>query len=659
VCSLTGTPSKHWYAAVATPASSSAQTRGHRWTDAAGNAEIMPIEEQLSDVLSEFARTMLTDFPIQGILDHLVERIVEVLPVTAAGVTLISPGTRPHYVAASDESALRFEKLQTELGEGPCLAAYETGIAAAVADLRHEYSFPRFAPRAVEAGLIAVYAFPLRTSGARLGALDLYRESPGLLDEASMKAAQTLADVAAAYLLNAQARSDLRESSDLSRDNALHDPLTGLPNRTLLIERLEHAVLRARRSGKLAAVLFADLDEFKQVNDLYGHGAGDELLVAVSNRLSRVMRSGDTLARLAGDEFIILCEDIDGPTPAEVIAERIGAALSVPFIVGGQEVTITASVGIAYSGPGDQLVEDLLQEADAAMYQAKRSGGARHQIIDLRERHQAAHRATLQRDLHGAMDRGELRTEYQPLVDTRTRHVIGFEALIRWDHPSRGLVGPNLFIPLAERSGLITAIGEWVLQQACPNRHRWHDPQATRSLTMSVNVSAHQLMAANFAATVAAVLARSDTEPSLVTLEVTESAFVRDSKRALVVLNELKRIGVTLALDDFGTGYSSLTYLKHFPIDIVKIDQGFVADLEHDSASDAIVSSIIELAHKLGMTVVAEGVETAEQDDKLRELESDACQGFYFARPMTPDDLDALMAQHVAGSVLLPVLTAV
>ncbi len=239
----------------------------------------MPSDQQLSAVLSEFARTLVTDFPIQAILDQVVERIVDVLPITAAGVTLIAPGSNPHYVAASDESALRFEELQSELGDGPCLEAYQTGELVAVSDLQFESRFPEFVAGALDAGLQAVFAFPLRHGDDQLGALDLYRDTSGPLDDATMGAAQTLADVVAAYLLNAQARADLRDSSERSRATALHDALTGLPNRILLLERLDHAVLRARRSGKMAAVLFLDLDRFKLVNDLYGHTVGDELLV--------------------------------------------------------------------------------------------------------------------------------------------------------------------------------------------------------------------------------------------------------------------------------------------------------------------------------------------------------------------------------------------
>jgi diguanylate cyclase (GGDEF)-like protein len=612
----------------------------------------MPSEQQLSDVLSEFARTMVTNFPIQGILDHLVKRIVDVLPISAAGVTLISPGSNPRYVAASDESALRFEELQTELGEGPCLMAYQTGDAVAVADLRDEIRFPGFAPRAIEAGLVAVFTFPLRSGGDQLGALDLYRNTSGLLDVAAMSAAQTLADVAAAYLLNAQARADLENSSERSHESAMHDSLTGLPNRTLFLERLGHAGRRGRRSGKVAAILFADLDRFKLVNDLHGHSVGDQLLVAVAQRLTAVLRPGDTLARLSGDEFVILCEDLDDPAQLDAIAARMGTAVAAPIVLSGIEMDITASVGIAFSGRGNPLSEGLLQEADTAMYQAKRHGGGRHQIVDVREQDLADDQITMEHELRGAPKRGELRTDYQPIVDTGDGRIVGVEALVRWVHPSRGLVMPSVLVPLAERSGLITEIGRWVLEQVCPARNRWQNRPHTGDLTMSMNVSACQLMSPDYVATVAAVLSATDTDPELVTLEVTESVFVQDSERALVVLGELKHLGVRLALDDFGTGYSSLNYLKRFPIDVVKIDQGFVAELERDRASHAIVAKVVELAHLLGMTVVAEGVETAEQCKEVASLGCDICQGYYFARPMCADDFDNLLDRGVAGGSL-------
>ncbi|MDQ6724624.1 MAG: EAL domain-containing protein [Actinomycetota bacterium] len=607
----------------------------------------MPSEQRLSDVLSEFARTMVTDFPIQGILDQLVRRIVDILPITAAGVTLISPGSDPRYVAASDESALRFEQLQTELGEGPCLAAYQLGQAVSVPDLRTEGRFPVFTPRALAAGLVAVFTFPLRNANDQLGALDLYRDTPGPLDAEAMTAAQTLADVAAAYLLNAQARAALQDSSDRSRESALHDALTGLPNRTLLLDRLDQALLRGRRSGTIAAVLFADLDQFKLVNDTFGHKLGDDLLVAVAQRLTDLLRPGDTLARLSGDEFVILCEDLAVTSEVESIAARVGTALAEPFMLSIGEVETTASIGIAFSGPADHVPEELLHKADMAMYQAKRKGGARHQVIDRGEQRRLDERVSLHRDLRRACARGELRLEYQPIVTTTDGRIVGVEALVRWAHPSRGLISPAALIPLAEQSGLITEIGRWVLEQACGRAG--HGRHKVDDLATAVNVSPHQLMSPDFTATVEDVLRRTRTQPGMLTLEVTESVFVQDSERALVVLDGLKRLGVVLALDDFGTGYSSLSYLKRFPVDVVKIDKGFVADMGHDPASHAIVAAVVDLAHVLGLTVVAEGVETVGQHAEVAALGCELAQGYYFGRPMSADALEVLMSDGPAG----------
>ena len=618
------------------------------------------LSEDLAETLSEFARTMVTDFPIQRILDELVGRIVDILPVTAAGVTLIDPVLEPQYVAASDPSALRYEKLQTELGEGPCLAAYGSDEAISVPDLRLEDRFPTFAPRALESGLTAVFTFPLRHGEVQLGALDLYRDTAGDLSSASMTAARTLADVAAAYLINARARDDLQDSSDQSREAALHDALTGLPNRVLMLELLEHAFRVARRSGRTSAVFFLDLDRFKEVNDTYGHQVGDELLIAVAGRLTGALRSGDSLARLSGDEFVVLCEDLADQSGADPIAVRLNAELSRPFVLADVEATVSASIGIAFTGEGIETPADLLHAADLAMYRAKRHRAGNHETFDLRELHLAGHQAGLARDLPGAVDRGEMHLNYQPIVNAVDGRLTGVEALLRWTHPSRGPVSPNVFIPFAEQSGQIVELGTWVLQQAWSDCQRWQHQQSA-PITVSVNVSAHQLMSAGFATIVADVLTRPTADPSQLTLEVTESAFVRDEQRALVVLAELKQLGVLLALDDFGTGYSSLGDLKKLPIDTIKIDKKFIAALTGDPDDRVIVNAIIGLAHGLGMTVVSEGVETARRHDEVVRLGSDACQGFYFARPMPAADIDVLI-QHQAGRTnpplpLLPVTT--
>ena len=596
---------------------------------------------------------MASDFPIQGILDHLVRRIVDILPITGAGVTLISSTTSPHDVAASDAAALRFEKLQTQIGEGPCLSAYRSGMAVVVPDLRGRHPFGAFGPAALAAGLAAVFTFPLRHNAGQLGALDLYRDTPGPLSPGDMEAAQTLADVTVAYLANAQARSELQDASEQFHSSSLHDPLTGLPNRLLLLERLEHALLRSVRSRHPVAILFVDLDRFKLVNDSHGHLIGDELLVAVADRMAGLLRPGDTLARLSGDEFVIVCEAITEKLQIHLIARRIVEALGSPFPLDEVVVEVSASVGIAFSTPKGTDPEELLREADIAMYQAKRRGGGTHQVVDVREQDLAERLVVLQRDLGRAVERGELRTEYQPIVRSGDGRILGVEALLRWDHPSYGLIPPTTLIPLAEQSGSINDIGRWVLERACPDLRRWSQGgmgvgALAPTFGMAVNVSAHQLMAPDFVATVAEVLEATGTVPHHLTLEITESVFIHDPKRARVVLSDLKELGVLIALDDFGTGYSSLSFLKHFPVDSVKIDRIFTADLVHDPASHAIASKMIELAHLLDLSVVTEGVETAAQRDEALLLGSECYQGYYFARPMSAESLDDLMIEGAA-----------
>ncbi|RYV50945.1 putative bifunctional diguanylate cyclase/phosphodiesterase [Pengzhenrongella frigida] len=598
-------------------------------------------EKRMASVLSDFARTLLTDFPIQAILDQLVERIPEVLPITGAGITVISPGLAPQYIAASNDEALRFERLQASLAEGPCLTAFRTGQAVFVPDLAADRRFPRFGPAAVAAGMAAVFTFPMRHGEARIGALDLYRDRPGALTAAAQDAAQTLADVAAAYLLNAQARQEATQAADWFRDRSLHDVLTGLPNRALLQERIEHASHRALRTHGAVAVLFVDLDHFKRVNDAYGHAVGDELLIAVGRRLASLVRPGDTLARVSGDEFVFLCEDLSHVTDVDVLVERIDEAFATPFALSGVEIAATASVGIAYAGAGEAVSDDLVLDADIAMYQAKRRGGATHQVINLRLAEEAHDRNELERDLRAALAGAALDVAYQPIVRSIDGSVIGVEALLRWTHPARGPVPAAAAVAVAEQSGLIAGIGGWVLDRACRDRGRWLAEHPRHPLDLSVNVSAHQLMAPGFVASVAEVLRATEMDPAALVLEVTEGVFVADGDRAMGVLGDLKLLGLRLALDDFGTGYSSLSYLRRFPVDIVKIDQSFVADLGRDPAASTMVAAITHLAHDLDKTVTAEGVETAAQRDEVVSVGCELAQGFFFARPMPALELSA------------------
>ena len=608
-------------------------------------------EAKLSAALSEFARTMVTDFPIQAILDHLVERIADVMPVTGAGVTLISPGLAPRYVAASNNAALRFEQLQTEVGQGPCLVAYETGQAVAVPDVASDERFPRFAPLAADSGLAAAFTFPLRHGDGRLGALDLYRDTPGPLNPRDLAAAQTLADVAAAYLLNAQAREEAREASDGFRRSSLYDSLTGLPNRVLLQQRLEHAALRARRSHAHVGVLFIDLDDFKRVNDTHGHRVGDQLLCAVAQRLSSLSRPGDTLARVYGDEFVFLCEDMRGVADIETLATRVVESFAVPFVVEGAEpkMAVTASVGLAYAGLGEEVSDQLLDNADAAMYQAKRNGRGRHFVLDIREPQQTKeHHPTLAQDLKDAFVHDKLDLVYQPIVRTVDGRVIGVEALLRWIDPARGSIPARTLIDVAERNGFISQIGAWVLERACSDRAGWHRPHPDTPLDVSVNVSAQQLMGRDFSGTVAAILDRTAMDPAALVLEMTEGIFIDDAGRAITVLADLKELGVRLALDDFGTGYSSLSYLRQFPVDIIKIDQGFTADIGRELFGTVIIGAVTNLAHVLGLSVTAEGVETAEQREAITAIGCENAQGFFFGQPMSNDEFTAQLAAQRA-----------
>ncbi len=601
-------------------------------------------EQRLSDLLSEFARTLLTDFPIQGILDHLIVRIAAVLPIDSAGITLISATGKARNVAASDDSALQYVNLQVELGQGPCTTAHATGEVVDVPDLTANELFPEFTRRAFEKGLRAVFSIPLKVEDHRLGALDLYRETPGPMDAEAMETARTLADVTTAYLLNAESRAEMEASSTLAHHNSLHDPLTGLANRSLFVQRLNHAMLRAQRSEKLVAVFFADLDQFKAVNDGFGHHIGDELLVAVANRIGALMRPGDTLARLSGDEFAILCEDIDDTSKVEILAGRIGASLDEPFVLSEAEITVAASVGIAFAGRGEDIPERVLEEADAAMYQVKRSGGGRHAVIDLREHRSVNHRARLNRDLRGALRRNELDVAYQPIVATNTARMSGVEALLRWHHAAYGPVDIEVLIPLAEQSGAIIEIGQWVLEKACVDTLRWQARGFDYSLGVAVNVSVRQVMATEYVSSVASVLNTTGINPAHVTLELTESALVHDEERALSVIRSLKRLGVKIAIDDFGTGLSSLSRLKQFPVDTVKIDRKFVTDIDRNPASRLIVRAVVGLAHGLGMTVTAEGIENEAQYEEALKLGCDCSQGFYFSRPQPAEAIDDLVS---------------
>ncbi|GAC1611498.1 MAG: hypothetical protein NVS3B26_24960 [Mycobacteriales bacterium] len=609
-------------------------------------------QSDLVDVLSEFARTLSTDFPIQHVLDRLVIRIGEVLPALSAGITLIDSSMAPRHVAASASVGQQLELLQTRFGQGPCLEAYQAGQAVLVPNLDEDARFPRFAEAARAAGVGAVFAFPLRHGDARIGALDLYRATAGPLDADELSTAQTLADVATGYLLNAQARAEARRIADHFHHTSLHDPLTGLPNRTLLQERLDHASARAQRTHARAALMFLDLDGLKHVNDAYGHELGDQLLVAVADRLSMLLRPGDTFARLGGDEFVFLCEEVTDAASAEHLAERVTRAFDKPFKLTDRELTATASVGLAFSA-ADEPARQLLGRADAAMYEAKRRGGGRH-VTDVAGAGRVADdRVSLGADLQVALATDQLEIAYQPVVRVSDGEVSGLEALIRWNRHGRGPVPPEVLIDIAEQQGLISRIGLWILRHACENAVERRRLFPDIPLKVAVNVSVAQLLGPGFCGAVQEVLTDTGMDPATLVLEVTESVMMHDPSRAVAVLADLRRLRIRTALDDFGTGFSSLGYLRVLPVDIVKFDRTFVADVTSPTGG-AIIAAVSDLAHLLGMTVTAEGVETPAQRQALVSLGCDEAQGFLFARPMSGAALSAVLDAMPHGNRRLP-----
>ena len=427
------------------------------------------------------------------------------------------------------------------------------------------------------------------------------------------------------------------------RHQALYDSLTGLPNRALFTDRLAHACVAAQRHHRGVAILFLDVDEFKLVNDSLGHVAGDEFLVALGRRLVENLRAGDSVARLGGDEFTVLLEEFTHPDDAVRAAARISIELHRPFTLSGRPRFVTVSGGLALSADaaGQNLPDQLMREADIALHDAKRSGKAQIKIFEPSMARFVEKRLDLETDLRWAVERKELRLHYQPLVNLATGTMDGMEALVRWEHPLRGLVQPTEFIPLAEENGLIIPIGRWVLEEACRQACAWQATSpAGRPQVMSLNLSARQLQAPDLVDNVDGALRASGLDPTSLRLEITESAVMRDAASSIATLNGLKKVGVQPAVDDFGTGYSSLGYLQRFPLDSIKVDQSFVGEMVHNAAAQTIVEAVIALAHALGLDVTAEGVETAEQLSRLRGLQCDHAQGFYFSRPVASEALD-------------------
>jgi diguanylate cyclase (GGDEF)-like protein/PAS domain S-box-containing protein len=451
-----------------------------------------------------------------------------------------------------------------------------------------------------------------------------------------------------------------RELEKEMEHRAFHDPLTDLPNRALFMDRLEHALARTSRRGERVAVLFLDLDDFKHVNDSMGHTAGDRLLIATGQRIKSCLRDEDTVARLGGDEFAVLLEEVPDLDFLKKVARRVAGEIRSPVTLAedaeeaGPEIIVTTSIGMALNEPEDDSIdaEEILQRADAALYKAKETGKNHHELFHQEMKDRSTEFLRMGRDLRRALEREELTVHYQLNKNLQTGEASGMEALVRWEHPERGLVYPDEFISLAEENGLIVPLGLQVLREACGQSKEWRKLYPTGAgqppLKMCVNLSVRQLQSPGLVEDVAGILSETGLDPSSVLLEITESTFIRKDSQVTSALHGLKELGVKLAIDDFGSGYSSLSYLNDLPVDVLKIDRSLVTGMGNDPAKTEIVSAAISVAHALGLQAVAEGVETSGDLEELRRLGCDFGQGYYWSKPV-PADAAAILLQRPAS----------
>jgi diguanylate cyclase (GGDEF)-like protein/PAS domain S-box-containing protein len=593
--------------------------------------------------VAALGRFALEEQDIEAVLDRVAETVAETLELELCEVFELTPrGSALRLVAGVGwpegqvRRALVTSGPKTQIGftlaqQGPAFTA----------DFEKEARYGLPGPLA-DAGARSGITVAIAGRGRMWGVLGAHARAPRWFasDEADFISAVS-------NVISSAVDRNLVEAE--VRHRALHDPLTALPNRALALDRLENALARRRRDGRAVAVLLADLDQFKLVNDSLGHAAGDDLLIALAPRLHDAVRPSDTVARLGGDEFLIICEQLDGAHEAIRVAERVAQAITQPIVLSTGEHFISASIGIAVADSANALPEDLLRDADAAMYRAKERGRGRYELFDEVLRKRVLLRLRTENELRRGLEQGELRVVYQPVVELAGGSVTAVEALVRWQHPQRGLLDPVDFIPVAEDSGLIGALGDWVLTAACRDGAEWQRRfPRPEPLLVCVNTSARQLANAAFPARVADTMSRQGLAPGSLALEITETVLMEEAHAPMTVLASLREYGLRLMLDDFGTGYSSLAYLKRFPLDVLKIDRSFIAGLGRDEEDSAIVAAIVQMARTLGLTVVAEGVERPEQLERLRELDCDRAQGRLIAEPMPAAEVERLMESATA-----------
>ncbi len=520
------------------------------------------------------------------------------------------------------------------------------GAPVIVTDWKHERRFDR-APVLTELGARSGLTVIIEGRRSPFGVLGVHCTRAREFNSGDVDFVQSLANVLGDTFERQLTDDDIRY-------RALHDLLTGLPNRILFLDRLQHALERQRRRHSLTAILVLDLDRFKLVNDSLGHKIGDELLAAAAPRIKQAVRSSDTVARFGGDEFGILLEEITGERDATEMAQRIASVFTRPFVLDGSEHFVTTSIGIALA-EGNEAPDDLIRDADAAMNRAKERGRARYELFDVGLRGRAMSRLRVENDLRRALDRDELTLDYQPLVSLRDYSIMSVEALLRWEHPVRGRIAPADFIPVAEENGLIEPIGRWVLDHACRQAAVWYHARPDEPpISMSVNLSAVQVANRDLAKTVADSLRATGLDPACLSLEITESVLLAEAEGLSDALEALKAIGVRLVLDDFGTGYSSLSYLTRLPLDALKVDRSFVDGLGTESRDTAITEAIVAMAHALSLEVVGEGAETELQVAELIRLGCDFVQGFYFSAPVGAAEITCMLERGPAWRTRSP-----
>ncbi len=532
---------------------------------------------------------------------------------------------------------------QDEMTKGLVRRAYATRQPVWIADLAAESGVKR-GEHISRAGLHGAFAFPVVANNHVLGVIEFFHTQIRQPDEMLLAIARSIGSQVGQFIVRMHAEEALKFV-------AMHDALTNLPNRTMFNQRLESAITHAERHRRRLAVMFIDLDRFKIINDTLGHESGDLLLREMAQRITGNLRAGDMVARLGGDEFVVLLEDVPDTANVAVVAVKLIATLSSSLVIAGREVHVTASIGICTYPQDAHDMRTLMKFADIAMYRAKEQGRNTYQFYSEKFNVHSVERLTLESQLRGALDRDELVLHYQPVIDARSGRIIGMEALVRWQNPQSGLLPPAQFISIAEDTGLIVPIGAWVLRTACAQQRAWME-LGLPPVSVAVNLSPRQFAHRYLVEDVEHVLQETQCDTRYLELEITESTVMHNAPHAIELLGKLKELGIRIAIDDFGTGYSSLSYLKRFPIDSLKIDRSFVADVPHDTGNTAITRAILAMAHSLGLKVIGEGVETSEQQKFLRENGCEEMQGYYFSPPVGLTEATALLTAGAQGALL-------